>query len=333
MVAVVAEFDWGRRVRYILDEIDGLGQAINLRRETGVLSGSIRPILRTASAERAGAAVPFSLRIAPVKQVVVVVFLPAFTESLGRFGLRAVDAHVQSRTLAMAAAPFEGVNVELTTELPQNFALYSVVEISGADPNDQGLFGYDNTAGKDTNNVRLSDRIGGVNAATQEDGYPGYGGVFIESFFEFSGDGEIADPFFDYIFDPFRPDRGTPVHAEDLERGIPELTDGRVCSQTNLARPMAIACAVWVMGNLIGSTLSHEIGHSLGLANPFEPMSFHNSGDKPRRLMDSGGARPFYERADLDGMGGAHFCDMEYAYLREIMPSGEPDPRVRPGCF
>ncbi len=331
--SVVTEYVWGRRVRYILDEVDGLGESINLRRESGWLEGSIVPVLRYGNKEVRGNSVPFRFRVAPVKQVVVVVFLPSFTESLGRYGLRAVDDRVRARALAMSRSPYRGVNVEFRTELPEEFALYSVVEVSGKDPNEQGLFGYDNTAGKDTNNQRLNDRIGGVNAATQEQGYPGYGGVFIESFFEFAGGGEIADPFFDFIFDPIRPDRGFAVTQDDLDRGIPELSDGRGCVQTGLERPMQIACAIWVMGNLVGSTLAHEVGHSLGLANPFEPMAFHNSGDKPRRLMDSGGARPFYERADLDGLGGALFCDMEYEYLREIMPDGDPDTRSRPGCY
>lgn len=331
--AVVAEYNWGRSIRYILDEVDGLGESINLRRESGWIEGSIVPVVRLGAAQTRGTSVPFRFRVAPIKQVVVVVFLSSYSESLGRFGLRAVDDRVRARVMKTAASPYRGINVDFRTELPEDFALYSVVEISGKDPNNQGLFGYDNTAGKDTNNRRLNDRIGGVNAATQEQGFPGYGGVFIESFMEFAEDGLIADPFFDFIFDPVRPDRGLAVTQEDLARGIPELSDGRDCVEANLDRPMQIACAIWVMGNLIGSTLSHEVGHSLGLANPFEPMSFHNTGDKPRRLMDSGGGRPFYERADLDGQGGALFCDMEYEYLRELMPHGEADARELPGCY
>ena len=76
---------------------------------------------------------------------------------------------------------------------------------------------FRSTPGKDTGNERLYDRIGGVNAATQEDGYPGYGGVFIESLFGFSehpgehaeAGNPNADPSFDLIFDPF------PVRAGD----------------------------------------------------------------------------------------------------------------------
>ena len=88
-----------------------------------------------------------------------------------------------------------------------------------------------------------------------------------------------------------------------------------------------------MLGNLIGGTLSHEIGHSLGLANPYAD-GFHNAGDAPNRLMDAGGDRPFLERAELQGQGPGVFCDDEYAYLRMIMPSTEPPNAVqRPGCF
>src|SRR5690606_16775281 len=110
---------------------------------------------------------------------------------------------------------------------------YSEVDISGPDPNGLGLLGYDNTPGKDVENQRLYDRIGGVNAMTQEDGYPGYGGVFIESLFGYSEDTKGLteatrySPPFDALFDPFRLDRGgTPVLAADLAQDIPTLTGG-----------------------------------------------------------------------------------------------------------
>ena len=53
--------------------------------------------------------------------------------------------------------------------------------VRSIDPNGLGLFGYDNTPGKDDGNTRLYDKLGGLNAQTQQDGYPGYGGVFLES--------------------------------------------------------------------------------------------------------------------------------------------------------
>lgn len=164
-------------------------------------------------------------------------------------------------------------------------------------------------------------------------------GVFVESFFGFSlhpgrfvprpVDG--ADALFDAILDPFRPDvDGAPVLAADLA-GVPALTSGAGCPASD--RRQAVACAVWVLGSMIGTTMTHEIGHSLGLAEPGEPDVYHNPGDRPNRLMDAGGARTQRERAELAGEGPAVFCDGDYDYLRRILPAAEPPPAVsRPPC-
>ncbi len=92
---------------------------------------------------------------------------------------------------------------------------------------------------------------------------------------------------------------------------------------------MQISCAVWTLGNLIASTMVHEVGHSLGLADPYGPMnSYHNVGDLPDRLMEVGEARPFAERAVI-GDGPAQFCDDEYMYLRMILPADGPATTVQ----
>jgi hypothetical protein len=140
-----------------------------------------------------------------------------------------------------------------------------------------------------------------------------------------------ADPVFDQLFDPFRADRGgAPVNAADLASELPALADGAPCPAPD--RAQQIQCAIFVLGNLIGGTVAHEIGHSLGLASPYQD-GFHDPGDAPNRLMDAGDARPFLERAQLMGQGPAVFCDGEYAYLRRILPSAEPAYVIaRPGC-
>jgi hypothetical protein len=187
--------------------------------------------------------------------------------------------------------------------------------------------------------MRLYDKLGGVNATTQQDGYPGFGGVFLRSLMGFSKHpGSFAkavpgaDATFDKIFDPFRPDQdGTPVTSADLAGGIQALTTGDSCPGSD--RTSRIECAVFVLGNLVGGTLGHEIGHSLGLANPYQD-GFHDAGDAPARLMDSGGDRPFMERAALEGVPPAVFCDDEYDYLRQILPSKDPaDTVARPSCY
>jgi hypothetical protein len=335
---VVPRFDSGPLVRYVVNEEDALGAAIDLRRETGTFTGTITPVISAGADTVTGDSTPVSFRIAPVKQVVWVRFLPSYVESLRHFGLRAVDARIRARVLEVARRDYATVNVEFREEEPRDFALYSQVDISGPDPNGQGLLGYDNTPGKDRNNRRLFDRIGGVNATTQEDNAAGYGGVFLDSLFAFSlhpipGVRKIdgADAAFDAIFDEFRADVGQPLTADDFAAGpIPALTSSDGCPAADRRR--AAACAIWVLGSLIGTTTTHEIGHSLGLANP-DSDGFHNFGDEPERLMDAGGNRPFKERAELDGEGPARFCDEEYDYLRRILPSDLPaDTSPRPRC-
>jgi len=163
--------------------------------------------------------------------------------------------------------------------------------------------------------------------------------VFVRSLMGFSKHpGKLAksvpgaDDTFDAIFDTFRGDQGgDPVTSADLAGGLVPLTDGSSCPGGD--RTHKVACAVYVLGNLVGGTLAHEIGHSLGLANPFMD-GFHDAGDAPNRLMDAGGDRTFLERAELSGQGPAVFCDDEFAYLRQIMPTSDEPPAVeRPTCF
>jgi hypothetical protein len=337
---LVPRFLSGPHVRYVLDETDALGKVLDLRRVSGSFTGEVAPIVRKGDVEVVGPATPVTLAIAPLKQVVYVRFLPSYVDSLRAYGLGGVDADVRKRVLAVAARDYAGVNMEFRSEPPTDFALYSQVDVAGPDPNNLGLLGYDNTPGKDVGNQRLFDRLGGVNASTQSDGFPGYGGVFTEQFLGFSAHpgSQIAklptdSPLFDAIFDPLRPDSGLPVSAVEGHAGAVTLGDGTVCPADPRDRQAVIACGVFVLGNLIGSTLTHEIGHSLGLADP-EGELFHDPGDEPNRLMDAGDGRPFEERAELAGQGPAVFCDDEFIYLTTIL-AGAPTsaPAIaRPVC-
>ncbi len=336
---LIPEFVEGRLVRYVINTDDELGQSLDLRADTGSFTGTATPVVSYGADQVRGVSTAASFAIAPVKQVVHLQFQPSYVEGLRDIGLRAVDGRIRDRIMEVCRRTYEGVNVEFRTEPPADFALYEQVELLGVDPNGAGLFGYDNSPGKDSGNLRLYDRLGGVNAMTQADGFPGYGGVFLRSLMAFSKHpGSFAksvpgaDERFDRIFDPFRADRdGEPIRAADLAGGVPALTSGEACPAGD--RRGQIACAIHVLGNLVGGTLAHEIGHSLGLANPFTE-GFHSPGDAPNRLMDAGGDRSFAERAELDGEGPAVFCDDEFAYLRMILPSSAPAPAVqRPGCF
>ncbi len=334
---LVPEFVAGRVVRYVVNEDDDLGQAIDLRGGSGELGGTITPVVSFRDDEVTGAPREIAVRMAPIKQVVWLDFTTQYVTSLQHFGLRAVEPAIRQRVLDVVRRDYATLNLEFRTERPTDFSLYSVVEIGGPDPNGLGLIGYDNTPGKDVGNLRLHDRIGGVNATTQADGFPGYGGVFVDSMFlfsehpaDFAPDSPGQDPMFDQVFDPFRPDRsGEPV--ADGDPAASPLASAAGCP--GAGRAEQIDCAVWVLGSLVGTTISHELGHSLGLANP-GGSEVHLITDKPGRLMEAGGTRSFRERSELDGEGPGMFCDGEYVYLRAILAAEEPDdPAARPDCL
>ena len=136
---------------------------------------------------------------------------------------------------------------------------------------------------------------------------------------------------FDRLFDTFRPDvSAQAVEAQELVDFSP-LSSGDTCPAT--ARNEAIACAVWSLGSLIGTTVAHEIAHSLGLADP-GGSDFHNGDDFPSALMDQGSHRSFTERAEIRGHSPGAFCAHNYAYLTDILPSLDPDPQAsREECF
>lgn len=334
---LIPEFVGGRTVRYVVNEDDGISNLLNVRFDAGTFAGLVTPQIAYQDQRVDGPTVPFSFELEPVRQVVWVRFLPAYKESLRAFGLRAVDGLVRERVFEVIRRDFATLNVEIREEEPADYFLYAQVDISGPDPNGLGLLGYDNTPGKDTRNERLYDRIGGVNAITQDDGFPGFGGVFIESLFGYSSDpAGFAEPLrveeqFDQIFDPFRSDRGgSPVAAADLTGDVPDIDTNDCPTQTG-DRAVQLACAIYTLGNLVGTTVTHEIGHSLGLADPYGP-TFHNQGDRENRMMDAD--RPFEERAELGGFGPSVFCVEEYEYLREVLPTTEPyDITPRPPCY
>ncbi len=334
---LVPEVLSGPRLRYVLDETDTLGKVLALRTQTGTLTGTVQPTVQQGAVKLAGTLISVQLQLAPVRQVLYVSFLDSYLASLRHFGLRAADSLIRKRVLALSAQLFAGVNLDVRDREPTDFALYSVVDVAGPDPNGMGYFGYDNTPGKDVDNVRLYDHVGGINAVTQADGASGYGGVFTENFFAFSvHPNGLAAPVasteaFDRIFDAFRADAGgTELTGKELSALSPvALNDGSSCPAPSGDRAGQLRCAVWTLGNLIASTMVHEVGHSLGLADPHgATTTYHNQGDLPNRLMEVGAARPFDERAML-GAGPAQFCVDEFAYLRQILPSSDAAPAVQ----
>ncbi len=264
-----------------------------------------------------GAPADIRFALSGVRQVVWVRFLPGFYESLERFGLGAAAGAIEDRVRTRIAGIYDGFAVDVRTERPLDFDLNHVarIDIGGPDPNGIGLFGYDNTPGKDVGNLRLFDVIGGENFETQLDGYPGYGGVFIESMLWWGSDPPVdterptrapaVDAGFDAVFQPVFDQAATPTE---------------VLGVGDTQRTRDVDAAVTALANAIGETAAHELAHSLGLAQPNEPNAFHNNGDSPGCLMDHGEDRPFGERAALPGRPSTRWCGDSEAYLEEILP-------------
>ncbi len=316
---VVAELVSGQELRMGIEVKTHKGRLVSdfFSVSRGVFSGTVTPLVIKGKTEVEGNPTETQIRIAGMRQVVVIRLLPSYYDSLRRFGLSSAAGAVADAIVEHVRSLYAGYAVEIRTEPPTDFlpAAYSTVEIGGPDPNGMGLFGYDNTPGKDTNNLRLFDSIGGTNARTQADGYPGYGGVFIESYLWWSAEPGLSgprpqsspepDPLFDEIFDPVR---ANPATLDDLQ------------GKSDSARSAAVQHAALTLGRVIGETVAHELGHSLGLAQPYGPAgAFHSAVPGKGCLMDAGSDRPFGERAGLPGFTKTHFCADEPKYLSEVL--------------
>ena len=186
-MTLIPEFVEGRLVRYVINTDDALGHALDLRKDTGHFSGTITPIVSYGTDTVSGVSTPVAFEIAPVQA-------GRLPELRDRRTSRSCATSACARSTSRSATAscvvcqeaYKGVNIDFRTDPVTDFALFSNVDLVGVDPNNMGLFGYDNSPGKDNGNLRLYDELGGVNASTQQDGYPGYGGVFVRSLMAFS---------------------------------------------------------------------------------------------------------------------------------------------------
>lgn len=287
----------------------GRDDALPFGAVAGRFVGRVSPLVLAGPDAVLGEGLDVDLEIGSPHQVVQVRLLPGFDEALVRFGLLAEREAVIERVLEVARRDFAGIHLSFVLEDPLAFAEYTIIELGGPDPNGTGLFGLDNTAGKDVGNERFDDVIGGFNAETQSGNLAAYGGVFASELMNLSpslSTSPLASPRFDDIFGELAPELGgEPAQRADL--------DG--------PRATLIREAIRVLGNLIGSTVTHEVGHALGLT----ALSgrYHNDGDTPGALMDAGVFRPFEERAEIDGVAPASLEPFNRLYLESILP---PDP-------
>lgn len=275
------------------------------------LSGIFTPHVVFQGLVVAGVGIQATLEVGRQVQVVWVRFLPSFEDGLDLFGLRAVADRVKEQAIAVCAADYRDFSVEFRTTVPQDYVEFVTVEVMARDPNEAGLFGLDNSFGKDEGNQVFDEVVGGYNARSARAGFYPYGGVFVESFASFSPQlahgiaAEFASEVFDAVFAPVMPALG----GRPARKGEDEVGG---------SRGAAVAEAIRVLGNLLGDTITHEVGHALGLAAVEGDV--HNPGDNPGFIMDSGVFRAFEERAQMPGAHPRVFAPYDRAYLEEILP-------------
>lgn len=303
----------GQEVWYSVDDrqLSGLGAT------PGQFVGTITPLVYDRHGEVYGVGWEGTFEVLPTKQVVYLQFLPAFSVALDRYGLANVERPIRDRILEVTNRDYDGVNVEFVDEEPEDFVSYTTVEMGGPDPTGGSSFGFDNTfhgQAKDTGNLIIDDYLGGINHQTGEEFDNPYGGVFVESFANFSPtlhpEMGYASEHFDRIFGPFMPELdGERVRAT-------EWPDGE--------RADAIDEAIRAFGTFVGNTVTHEVAHAMGLT--FFPGDWEGPGNRFHNLeatgciMDAGVDRSFEQRAEIEGHGPAKFTDENQAYLEEILP-------------
>ena len=274
----------------------------------GRFEGVMTPIVFFGKESIVGQGRSLVFDVLPPRQMIYLKYLPAFEDALVRFGLSVERRAIEERILEVLERDYAGVNIGFSSSPPEGYVEYGIVEIGGSDPNGSGLFGLDNTAGKDVGNERFDDVIGGFNADTRAQGYAAYGGIFASELLNLSptlSDSPLSSPRFDDIFAAFVPELGG-FAAEA----------GEMASEGE--RSTALKAATTILGNLVGNTVAHEIGHSLGLSA--EAGEFHNLGDSGPYLMDAGVYRPFEERAEIDGYMPAVFSPTNREYLELVLP-------------
>ena len=331
------------QARYALQEGEGIGESILFRdpqtgaplpQGHGTIRGSWTLVLRQGSQTFLAPPSYHELTLGPIRQVVWLNFTSGWHDGLRRFGMQAAEPKIRARAIEVLRERYRGVNIEFRQEKPTDFLLFSQVDIAGKDPAGRGLYGLDATPSIDVHNLRLDDRLGGFNAETGVNNGTtkgSYGGIFFTEFLmnhtehlppdAYQGFSPDRTPVFDRLFDPFRPDRGREMTSSEAISASTLYTMSACPSES---RPLQAACAIRVLGNMLGVIVAHEVGHSLGLAFPplgREP-AYHLEGDGPRRIMDTGGFIPFEEKTGLSDL--PEFCDQIYSYLTTILPTDNP---------
>ncbi len=295
-------------------ELSGIGA------KPGLFKGTVTPLLIDERGEQLGFGWTGEFRVLPTKQMVFIKYLPGFSKALEKYGISNVEFEIRKKILSTTNRDYKSVNVEFVEEPPSRFIDFATIEVGGPDPTGMNKFGYDNTCNvqedkcKDTDNLYLADYLGGLNSNSAAEYNTLYGGVFIESFDYFSQQltptNKDASPDFDRILGPFMRDLGgDPVLGTEYPGGD---------------RDIEIGAAINLVSAVIANTVTHEVGHSLGLTFTAQDRLrastvFHNQRPCDWCIMNSGSNRPFEQRGELVE-GIPIFNALNQEYLNEILP-------------
>lgn len=251
--------------------------------------------------------VPVELPVLPTEQIIVLQFGDGFALGAQRYGLGALSVALREKILARVQAHFADLRVRVAAHVPARAVEFVRVRIQDTDPNGLGLLGVDSSPGKDVGNLTLSETLADLSPAARVAGDAAWGGVFMAGFEAFSPTlrpgSAPADARFDAIFGPFMPALG----------GVP-------------AGPGALAPAaeaLEALAQLVAGTVSHEVGHTLGL--PAVGDALHHPSDNPGWRMDAGHNRPFAERAGLPGEMAETWGPVDSAYLSAILGGSQEE--------
>lgn len=254
-----------------------------------------------------GPAVAVKAPVLPAGQRIELVAAAGWRAALARFGLATHAAAVEAQLVADLKEHFHGLGaqIQLVPWPVQDGRETLRLWLGDGDSNGLHLIGADSSlagTGKDVGNQILDEQLGGFDAqAWAAQGVP-VGGVFVGELLAFSAKlhpkSSYGNAGFDATFGPWCPQLGgSPAPANAVAAVKPAVVQ--------LAAAVAEACA-------------HEIGHALGL--PADTPEFHPVADSPGRIMDSGSARPWAERAGLPGAAPAQWGAADAAYLARILP-------------
>ncbi len=272
--------------------------------------GQVQLEVRRGAELWAGPAVAVTAPVLPTVQRVELVGGAGWRSALARFGLAAHAASVQFELVTELRRLFGGWAVQFElVEWPQVDGRETLrLWLGDGDSNGLHLIGADTSlagAGKDLGNRVLDEQLGGFDGAAWAAGSAPVGGVFVGELLAFSArlhpSSPAASEKFDMIFGLWSPQLGGSVAPASAAQQVRPAV-------RQLAAAVAEACA-------------HEIGHALGM--PAGTADLHRPADQPGWIMDSGGARPWAERAGLAGAPPAQWGPLDAAYLGQILPRSQ----------